>query len=1160
MSVSHLAELRAALARVRRRWSVGRWLRGIARVCVGISVVLLVILLVELRLTLPDIPMLLLAALALVAALGFVVWVVRPLRNRPTDRRVARFIEERCPQLQDSVASAAQLAESKSSNAFRELVFADAARRLSELDLAHVVTKTYLRRAAVRGGVSVAVLSAVLTFGYEPIVKLFGTGWLYAFPGNFTLEVEPGDFNLLTGQPLQIHASLVGGAGAVVRTPPILSVFGDSGLRVIRMRPVEGGFLAEFPSVVDSFHYEISTATLRTRRYRVEALTPPRVLQVDLEYDYPSYTGLASRVEEDGGDVFAPAGTEVRLRVYANKPIADGMLVLGDGRRVVLDTTTDNVSVAKFLVENDDSYRIVVTDNYGLTNRQGAEYFIRATFDRLPEVEVIRPGGDRTVTPLEEVTIQVRADDDYRVDALELVYQVAGRPEQLLSFDIPTSAATVTGMRTLYVEDLAVAPGDFITYYARVRDVGLSGESTEMRSDIFFLEIRPFGSEFEEARSQSARGGDVEELGNLARLQKQIVVATWRLDQNSNQTAVAEDIRAVATAQGELGEVAARAAERIRGRGRERAAGETGPAPVNVAMEAAVEAMMDAEAALLKLDTGAAMLSEMEALRQILTVEAAVRRRQVSMARGQGAQSSGNQAQQDLSALFDRELMREQETSYETESSAAPATQADNESEALRRLRQLSERQEQLNRELNQRGETESAEQRRRVLERLTREQQQLREQLERLASELSRQAENTVASGQGQVVRGDLQPIAEQMRRTLSDLRRSDTNAARDRGAQVLDEMRRFEQRLRGPVEAERVRALADLQLEAHQLADAQRRMAEEVGEVATDNRGLQARIRLANEKDDLADRVDSLDQAIADLDGSADGINGAGRLKDDPVWGARETLDRESVSRRMRMGSDRLRRSASAPFQPAGGAPREEWSAEETALADTLAMVAELLHRGGETGGLQQDLQAQLDTVRKLRQQLRELERDLDSLLGEGGAPARGTASPGGERSTSRGSSQPEVRSGEVAARRQSATSGLSEPEQTGGQTAAGSVGQARREFVEGLEAHPALLDRLRRANSELDRDLEQWAQYWRSGSAPGSELYKLDLGRWASLRRNLDNALQHFEAEGTRELSTAELRGRVTAGSDGSLPARYQGLVDQYFRSVAVAPVSP
>ena len=134
--------------------------------------------------------------------------------------------------------------------------------------------------------------------------------------------------------------------------------------------------------------------------------------------------------------------------------------------------------------------------------------------------------------------------------------------------------------------------------------------------DIFFLEIRSFDGEFEEAQSQSGMGQTAEELANLAKLQKQIIVATWRLDRESDETAVADDIRAVAEAQGELGETAARAAERIRGRGRERVAGNSGPAPEHLAMEAAVKAMADAAAALLELHTGAAIRSEMEALDQ----------------------------------------------------------------------------------------------------------------------------------------------------------------------------------------------------------------------------------------------------------------------------------------------------------------------------------------------------------------------------------------------------------------------------------------------------------------------------------------------------------------------------------------------------------------
>ena len=50
--------------------------------------------------------------------------------------------------------------------------------------------------------------------------------------------------------------------------------------------------------------------------------------------------------------------------------------------------------------------------------------------DRPPEVRILRPIGDQQITPLEEVAIEARADDDYGVVAFDLVYSVAGRPER----------------------------------------------------------------------------------------------------------------------------------------------------------------------------------------------------------------------------------------------------------------------------------------------------------------------------------------------------------------------------------------------------------------------------------------------------------------------------------------------------------------------------------------------------------------------------------------------------------------------------------------------------------------------------------------------------------------------------------------------------------
>ena len=55
----------------------------------------------------------------------------------------------------------------------------------------------------------------------------------------------------------------------------------------------------------------------------------------------------------------------------------------------------------------------------------------------------------------------------------------------------------------MFLEDLNVKPGDVVTYYARATDVGRGRRSTESRSDIFFLEVKPYEEEFVAAEGQS---------------------------------------------------------------------------------------------------------------------------------------------------------------------------------------------------------------------------------------------------------------------------------------------------------------------------------------------------------------------------------------------------------------------------------------------------------------------------------------------------------------------------------------------------------------------------------------------------------------------------------------------------------------------------------
>jgi hypothetical protein len=1114
MHEDHLAELRAALARVRRRWVAARALRAVARLTSGVGIAVLLVLVVELWLAPPDLTIVLLVAAALLAALVFAIRLLWLLRETPSDQRVARLVEERCPEFEDRVASATELGGRDGETAFHRLVVADAAAKLRETDPAGVVvSSTQLRNAVVRGGLSAVALLALLTLGGEPIGRVARTAWLFAFPSNLTLLVEPGDVRVSSGQPVPVRVRLRGRVYAPMRTAPtLLQQLGDeSHLVAMRAAPDGDGYVAEFPEVTESFTYRVSAATLRSRDYHVDALAAPRIRRVDVEYLYPAFTGLSPRVEEDGGDVYAPAGTRVRLTVSTDAPVVAGRVVFSDGRQHALDLSGPDTLQGTFTVETDGEYALSAVDGDGLSSPDDIGYLIRVTADRVPEVQVLRPRGDQEVTSLEEVTIEARADDDHRIAALELLYTVAGRAERVVSLGPSdgVAAASVTGRYTLFAEDLDLSPGDFVTFHVRARDVGYTEASNEVRSDIFFLEVRPFDNEFEEAQSQSAMGQDAERLGDLATVQKEIIVATWRLDALTRSEAVDDDIQSVAQAQEELRDRAARASDALRGRG----GGGAGGATQQGALSAALDAMASAQTALQGMQTGVALPSEMDALNELLRAQAEIRRRQVSSQSVQGAQTPGTQAEEDLSELFDRELRRDQETNYETGSRGAASDRAEL-SETLRRLRELAERQEEVNRELNRSNEDTPEEARRRALERLTREQQAIREQLEHLAQEFG-DAQRRGGGGQGgQPGGGALDRAAEQMRRASSELRRANAEQARAEGQQVVDELRRVERQLRGEAADEHEGAVAESALEVRQIAEAQRLIAEEAAEVAAGNRTDESRARLADSKDRLADRVDALGDELRELPGDPADASPGGA-----VGSALDALAKENVGRSMRAGADRLRHAA------AGSNPEAEAS-----LAETLAEIADQLGRAASEDGAEvRRLADQLDVVQELRQALQQLSGD------------RGVSdAPGGQTE----SADPET-----------------EEQSAGALSRSGAgPGGERREYMAGLERSPGLLEELREGSPELRRDLDAWTEHWTSGAAPGAEASKRDFANWESLRSNLDTALQRLEDAYSRDLAATDLRERVTGGGEEPVPARYQRLVDQYYRSLAGEPVSP
>ncbi|MEO8681394.1 MAG: DUF4175 family protein, partial [Vicinamibacterales bacterium] len=743
-----LVELRAILADMRRRWARRALLRAWTLGSATATAVLLVGLFAVWLIAREGVPLVITAGSVLAFAIVSLVFALLPLRQPPSDRQLARYIEEQAGDLDDVLVTAVEHGE-KPATPMSSLLAADAVRAARGVNFDRVISARDLRGAAIGAALgSVALL--VATIAFAPSANRAGhVVGSYLFPKRYVIEVAPGSLKVRAGEPVTVVARIEGIDGGLV---PVLTVGGGDAARSARMTPgaTPGEFTFTLNNITVSFPYAVTAGAVTSAEYLVTVIRPVRVSRIDLHFDYPAEIGLAAQTEADSGDIYAPAGTRVGLTITTDKPVSQGRLKLADGSVLAL-AGNDRVLTADLTVQKDGSYRVALDDVDGLSNPGDTEYFIRMLDDRPPDVRILRPAGDKQVSPLEEVAVEARADDDYGITSLELVFKTSTGKESVVPLSGDKGGLTASGLHTLFLEDLKVQPGDFVTYHARARDVARGRRSVEARSDVFFLEVKPYEEEFVAAQSQAMAGmqADDNDVEALAAAQKDIIAATWKLDaraQRARNGKSEQDIRAVAKAQRSLKDKAEDAAAllaRASGDARRRRVPGVGPAADPLA--AAVDAMGRAATELDKLSTTKALPPEMDALNQLLKAAAEIRRRQVQRQQAQGGGGNGNRQQPDLSTLFDQELRKQQQTNYETPTSSETRDdQNQGEDDPLAGIRELARRQEALTREQRELAKQQaglSADEIKRQLEKLTREQNELRQQAEDLTKQLQQKS-----------------------------------------------------------------------------------------------------------------------------------------------------------------------------------------------------------------------------------------------------------------------------------------------------------------------------------------------------------------------------------------------------------------------------------
>ena len=371
--------------------------------------------------------------------------------------------------------------------------------------------------------------------------------------------------------------------------------------------------------------------------------------------------------------------------------------------------------------------------------------------------------------------------------------------------------------------------------------------------------------------------------------------------------------------------------------------------------------------------------------------------------------------------------------------------------------------------------------------------------------------------------------------------MQRESPSGASERSQRALDRLRAAERGLEGEQPDERRRAAADVQSEAQQLAEAERRLAEQA-DAAAGSGDREAVERLARQQSALADRAEALERAAATLasreskpasqPGKAAGASPS-RTPDVARRAARD-LANERLAERMREAA-RSARDGSAGDVP--GAARQLGAASR-ALAQPLERLADAL---GPASGLDAEARRLSDAMaraRGLRERLAAADRPPQPSQGSPQGRQPGDASSPSDSSS----------------RAAQAGSGGGGGQGTG---SSGETGTAQADFLRELRQQRDLTDALRRQDPSFGRMMQSLEGWTPSTSAPGTEPWKQDRAKWEALKKGVTAALERFEASTAAQLAAREARQRLDAGADERPPDQWRQGVADYFRAIAKRP---
>ncbi len=602
------------------------------------------------------------------------------------------------------------------------------------------------RRTVVAMLTCVVLLSFLWLSGARQLVAVEGqqtksdSQQLVANGPAVTVSVEPGSTEVERGSNVLVLARFDGPLPANVAL--VREDSDGNGVRIEMSKSLDDPvFGARIANVEKAFRYRIDFSEGQSETFDVAVFEYPKVERVDARIEFPAYTNLSPEEIPDTWLISAVEGATATLTCSLNKPIAEGRLVTEDGATSFpLELLKADAAAAVRATESSEAgveqkaqssrvpalarVRVPISktmrlhfelkDDQGRENKEPGEFRITALANRPAEVVVSFPAKDMRVSPLEELQLEATVFDDFGVKDHGLILAVADREPVEISLGKETPAKQKTAIKHLVALELMKAePDQLVSYFFYADDIAANGKPRRTSSDMFFAEVRHFeeifrqgeqqpnGSAQQQQQQQGQNSPQANAAEKLAEQQKQIINATWKVIRRESGTELTatftEDVKQILEGQQKAIEMLDQLAEML--------SDAKSKAHADIAKKAMVTADSQLQVSLNgpeKAPLTPAMSAARAAYEALLKLRA--REHQVQQQKSGGGQGQGSAglAQQQLNQLELDQKKNRYEAERKANQQSPQAAQNKEQLQVLNRLRELSQRQSDVNQKLQE--------------------------------------------------------------------------------------------------------------------------------------------------------------------------------------------------------------------------------------------------------------------------------------------------------------------------------------------------------------------------------------------------------------------------------------------------------------------------